>query len=100
MKLTQRWARSLAFAAFGLATFLPLGAAELPLAKPEQVGLSSVRLQLLADRLKADIAAKKMPGAVLLIARHGKVAYFESMASSNPRATHKCATTPSSAFTR
>ena len=79
MKLTQRWARSLVVAALGLATFLPLGAAELPLAKPEQVGLSSVRLQLLADRLKADIAAKKMPGAVLLIARHGKVAYFESM---------------------
>ena len=84
MKLTQQWARGLAVAALVLATFMPLGAAELPLAKPEQVGLSSVRLQLLADRLKADIAAKKMPGAVLLIARHGKVAYFESMGKLEP----------------
>ena len=58
----------------------PLAAisAELPRAKPEQVGLSSQRLDMITETLKADIAAKKIPGAVLLIARRGKVAYFES----------------------
>ena len=84
MKFTQRWIRRLAVAALGLAAFMQLGAAELPLAKPEQVGLSSVRLQMLTDKLKADIAAKKLPGAVVLIARHGKVAYFESMGKLDP----------------
>lgn len=62
-----------------LANPLAASSAELPRAKPEQVGLSSQRLDLITDALKADIAAKKIPGAVLLIARRGKVAYFESM---------------------
>ena len=63
-----------------LALFLPLlAAAELPRATPEQVDLSSARLGLITDALKADVAANKIPGAVLLIARRGKVAYFESV---------------------
>lgn len=59
---------------------LPLfAAAELPRATPEQVDLSSSRLGLITETLKADVAANKIPGAVLLIARRGKVAYFESV---------------------
>ena len=46
--------------------------------------MSSQRLQVLTDKLKADVAAKKIPGAVLLIARHGKVAYFESVGKLGP----------------
>ena len=56
-----------------------LAAAELPRATPEQVDLSSARLGLITETLKADVAANKIPGAVLLIARRGKVAYFESV---------------------
>ena len=36
-------------------------------------------------RLRADIAKGTIPGAVLLISRHGKIAYFEAMGSLDPR---------------
>jgi CubicO group peptidase (beta-lactamase class C family) len=49
---------------------------ELPRAdKSEDVGLSSERLQRLSDTLKSDIDKGIVPGAVALIARHGKIAY-------------------------
>jgi len=43
--------------------------------KPEDVGLSSERLQHLTDTLKSDIDKGIVPGAVALIARRGKIAY-------------------------
>lgn len=48
--------------------------------------MSSQRLGLITGRLRADVADKKIPGAVLLIARHGKVAYLESMGTLDPAA--------------
>jgi CubicO group peptidase (beta-lactamase class C family) len=51
---------------------------------PESVGLSTERLQRLTDALKADIAKAAIPGAVLLISRHGKIAYFESLGNLDP----------------
>jgi CubicO group peptidase (beta-lactamase class C family) len=53
----------------------------LPTAAPESVGLSSSRLQRITETLKADIAKGTIPGAVLLISRNGKIAYFEAMGS-------------------
>jgi CubicO group peptidase (beta-lactamase class C family) len=50
----------------------------LPRARPQDVGLSSERLQRIADVLEADIAAGKVPGAVLAIARRGKLAVLET----------------------
>ena len=68
------------YLAASAALALPLfAAAELPRATPEQVDLSSGRLGMITETLKADVAANKIPGAVLLIARRGKVAYFESV---------------------
>jgi len=56
-----------------------LAAAEvLPVVTPEQVGLSPDRLQRIGKVLSQEIAAERMPGAVVLIARHGKIGYFES----------------------
>lgn len=71
--------RTLYTAVLGLGLAIPLLAAAqaLPTATPEQVGLSSERLQMLSNVLKADVAAGKIPGAVLLVARQGKVAWFE-----------------------
>jgi CubicO group peptidase (beta-lactamase class C family) len=46
--------------------------------QPESVGLSSQKLNEIDAALQADIAANKINGAVLLIARDGKVAYFKS----------------------
>lgn len=53
-------------------------AESLPSATPEQVGLSAERLSRVGDALKAEIAKGKLPGAVALVARKGRVAYFES----------------------
>lgn len=53
-------------------------AQELPVAKPEAVGLSSERLQRLTNVFQAYADNKKMAGSVILIARHGKIAYFNA----------------------
>jgi CubicO group peptidase (beta-lactamase class C family) len=50
----------------------------LPRARPEDVGMSSARLAVIGQVLNADIAAGRMPGAVLAIARKGKLVYFEA----------------------
>ena len=52
--------------------------AELATAKPEDVGLSSERLNRLGGSLKAHAEKGVMPGGVVLVARRGKIAYFES----------------------
>ncbi len=51
----------------------------LPSTAPEQVGFSSDRLARITDLFSRDIEAGAIPGAVILIARHGKVAYFEAL---------------------
>jgi CubicO group peptidase (beta-lactamase class C family) len=50
----------------------------LPRAKPETVGLSSERLARIGVTLKADIDAGRIPGAVIAIARHGKLVMFDA----------------------
>src|SRR5262249_25446105 len=47
--------------------------------KPEQVGLSSARLAKVTEAIKGEIAKGRYPGAVALVARNGKVAYFEAL---------------------
>ncbi len=48
-------------------------------AKPEDVGLSSARLQRVCDTLKADIDKGLVPGAVVLIARRGKIVCLDAL---------------------
>jgi len=50
----------------------------LPRAKPEDVGLSPERLARIGTFLDAEIAANRMPGAVVAIARRGKLAYYKA----------------------
>jgi len=50
----------------------------LPRARPEDVGMSSERLAAIGKALNADIAAGRIPGAVVAIARKGKLVYFEA----------------------
>ena len=62
-----------------LAVALPALAADpLPRAKPETVGMSSARLARIGTALRADIDKGRMPGAVVAIARKGKLVYFEA----------------------
>jgi CubicO group peptidase (beta-lactamase class C family) len=50
----------------------------LPRAAPEEAGMSSERLQRIGTVLNGEIQAGKMPGAVLAVARRGKLVYFEA----------------------
>ena len=58
--------------------------AELAFAAPAEVGLDAQSLQRLLGVLQADIDSKRLPGAVVLVARRGKVALFESLGQQNP----------------
>jgi len=57
-----------------------LHAQPLPAAQPEEVGLSSKRLERLTAVIQAYVDDDKLPGAVALVARRGKVAYFMAFA--------------------
>ncbi|HEV3346361.1 MAG TPA: serine hydrolase domain-containing protein [Methylomirabilota bacterium] len=57
----------------------------LPTASPEAVGLSSARLARVTELVKGEIAKGRYPGAVALVARHGKVAYFEALGQRDPQ---------------
>jgi CubicO group peptidase (beta-lactamase class C family) len=52
-------------------------------AKPEDVGLSSERLAKIGQVFKQDIDQSKIPGAVVMIARKGRLAYAESFGFQN-----------------
>ncbi len=56
----------------------------LPVAAPESVGLCPQRTQRLMTVLKSEVERQRLPGAVALIARHGKLALFESIGALDP----------------
>src|SRR5438034_4476905 len=58
---------------------LPAHAGSLATAKPEEVGLSSVGLQRIGRTLKADVESGRLAGAVVVVARKGRIAYLESV---------------------
>ena len=57
------------------AAALSLMAAQLPTAKPEEVGMSSERLQRITAMLQRHIQEGKMAGASAIVARKGKVVF-------------------------
>src|SRR2546430_1313732 len=68
-----------------LVLFSYLAAAEsLPRATPAEVGFSAARLDHISQVLREDAAKGSIPGSVLLIARHGKIAYFEASGQLDP----------------
>ncbi len=56
----------------------------LPIARPEEVGLSRAGLQRLTDVVHREIEAKRAPGASMLIARHGKVGFSQTLGALAP----------------
>ena len=58
--------------------------APLPTAVPEDVGLSGEALTRLALALQERIARGHVPGAVALVARHGKVAFHQAFGARDP----------------
>ena len=53
-------------------------------AAPSELGLLPDRLQRLKDVLQDEINRQRLPGAVALIARHGKIALFDSFGWQDP----------------
>jgi CubicO group peptidase (beta-lactamase class C family) len=75
--------RMIVFAALaGLA--LPLPAADLPRARPEIVGLSNERLNRIGAVMQSYVDEGRLGGAVTLVARGGKVAYFQAFGRLDP----------------
>jgi CubicO group peptidase (beta-lactamase class C family) len=54
-------------------------AASLPTAKPEEVGFSPARLERIVHALRSDVESGRLPGAVVVVARKGRVALQESV---------------------
>ena len=54
-------------------------AQNLPTAKPEDVGMSSVRLKNIKASLQAEVDKGNIPGAVVMINRKGKLVYSEAV---------------------
>ncbi len=59
-------------------------AAELPTAKPESLGFSSERLARIGPAIQREIDKGQYPGAVMLVARKGRIVYFESLGQLDP----------------
>jgi CubicO group peptidase (beta-lactamase class C family) len=57
---------------------LPLTAASIQATKPEDVGLSSDRLQRIHQTIQRHIDGHDITGAVTLVARKGRIAHFEA----------------------
>jgi CubicO group peptidase (beta-lactamase class C family) len=51
---------------------------EISTVRPEEVGLSTPRLEKISKMIQGAVDDKKIAGAIVLIARHGKIAYFET----------------------
>jgi CubicO group peptidase (beta-lactamase class C family) len=57
---------------------------KLPTATPEGVGLHPASLERLSAALRERVASGHIPGAVAIVARHGKVAYHEAFGRRDP----------------
>jgi CubicO group peptidase (beta-lactamase class C family) len=77
--------RAVILLAVMLAYAAPGRAQELAAAKPEEVGLSAPRLARIGEMLRHDAEKGVLPGAVTIIERHGRVAYYEAVGWLDPQ---------------
>ena len=78
--------RAAAFFAFLLFTFsFGLGQG-LPIASPQSTGMNAAKLNQIEQLVNADIADKKLPGAVIIIGHRGKIVYRKAFGKFTLRA--------------
>ena len=71
--------RVVSVAAVAVSVALPAVAQGIPKAQsPEEVGFVATRLKRLSDRIEEGVRNNELPGAVVLIARNGKLVMFDS----------------------
>src|SRR6266542_1673200 len=68
-----------------LLLLFPIGVCALEAASPEEVGLSRDRLARIGQALTRQIDERSFPGAVALVARKGRIAYFEAVGQLDPK---------------
>jgi CubicO group peptidase (beta-lactamase class C family) len=56
----------------------------LPEAKPQSLGLSPARLQLMSDAFKREIDNGTIPGVTVMVARRGQIGWFEALGRQDP----------------
>src|SRR5947209_18802273 len=56
----------------------------LPQAKPEAIGLSAKRLQLMSDAFRREIDKGTLPGATVMVARKGQIGWFDALGKQSP----------------
>ncbi len=66
-----------------------------PTARPEDVGLSTARLERVTELMQREIDAGTFAGAVTLVARHGRIVHLQAqglmdIASRKPMQTDAC----------
>ncbi|HEX4943204.1 MAG TPA: serine hydrolase domain-containing protein [Usitatibacteraceae bacterium] len=85
--MTTLLARRTARLWIALASFVPavaLALAPLPVAKPEAVGMSSQKLALIGEAMRKEVADGSFRGAVVMVARKGKLVYHEAFGMQTP----------------
>jgi CubicO group peptidase (beta-lactamase class C family) len=58
----------------------------LPDAKPETIGLSTVRLQRMSDAFKREVDKGTLPGATVMVARRSQIGWFDAIGRQSPAA--------------
>lgn len=58
----------------------------LPHAKPDSLGLSPSRLQTMSDALKREVDKGTLPGATIMVARRGRIGWFDAIGRQGPAA--------------
>src|SRR3954452_22050388 len=59
----------------------------LPHAKPEQIGLSTARLQSMSDAFKREVDKGTLPGATVMVARRGQIGWVDAIGRQAPGAS-------------
>jgi CubicO group peptidase (beta-lactamase class C family) len=78
MNRSIRYVQSLIVLVLGMGTMSVLSAGEIPVVKPEEVGMSSARLGKVNSAVQKLVEDKKISGAITVVARKGKIVHFEA----------------------
>jgi CubicO group peptidase (beta-lactamase class C family) len=92
----MKWARVVVVGCVLVCSWAAAMGQELPKARPETVGLSPERLGRISTLFQAEVDKGAIPGAVVLVARGGTLAYFEAFGYQNRE--KKIAMRPDSIF--